>query len=90
MTIFYFYLILINLLSLAAMAQDKRLARSRRNRIPESVLLTLAFIGGSIGALLGMLLFRHKTKHLKFTLLLPCFLLLHILLALLLAGVLPL
>ncbi len=42
---------------------DKRRARKGHWRIPESVLLGFGFFGGSIGALLGMYLFRHKTKH---------------------------
>ena len=81
------YLIAVNIIAFAAMASDKKRARSKSWRIPESVLLTLAFIGGSIGALIGLLACRHKTKHLKFTILLPFFLLLHIAIALLLTGV---
>ena len=81
------YLIVINIISFAAMASDKKRARGRSWRIPESVLLTLAFIGGSLGALLGMVFCRHKTKHLKFTITVPFFLLLHIAVALLLADV---
>ncbi len=81
------YLIIVNLVSLAAMAADKKQAKSKRRRIPESVLLTLAFIGGSVGALLGMFMFRHKTRHLKFTVLFPLFLMLHVIIGLLLAGI---
>ncbi len=81
------YLIIVNILAFAAMASDKKRARKSAWRTPESVLLTLAFIGGSLGALLGMLACRHKTKHRKFTILLPLFLLLHIAIALLLTGI---
>jgi len=81
------YLAGINLAALVAMSADKKRAIGKRPRIPESVLLTLAFIGGSVGALLGMFMFRHKTRHLKFTLLFPFFLILHIVIALLLAGI---
>lgn len=53
--------------------------RARRNwwRIPESVLLLFAFAGGAVGALLGMLAFRHKTQHAKFVILVPLFIVLH-------------
>ena len=81
------YLIILNLAGLITMASDKKRAKGKRWRIPESVLLTIAFIGGSLGSTAGMLIFRHKTKHLKFTILLPLFLILHIFIALILAGV---
>lgn len=81
------YLLIINLAALIVMATDKKRAVSKLRRVPESVLLTISFIGGSIGALLGMLIFRHKTRHLKFTLQLPLFLILHIAIALLLTGI---
>ena len=45
---------------------DKLKAKAGAWRIPEKVLLGLGFLGGAIGALLGMKLFRHKTKHLYF------------------------
>ena len=44
-------------------AADKRKAKKKRWRIPEKVLLGIGFLGGAIGALLGMNLFHHKTKH---------------------------
>jgi len=81
------YLIVINIVSFIVMAADKKHAVKKQRRLPESVLLTLAFIGGSVGAMLGMLICRHKTRHLKFTLLFPLFLILHIVIALLLAGI---
>ena len=81
------YLLIINLAALKVMATDKKRAVSKLRRVPESVLLTISFIGGSIGALLGMLIFRHKTRHLKFTLQFPLFLILHIAIALLLTGI---
>ena len=77
MTYIIIYLIIVNIVAFAAMASDKKRARNKAWRIPESVLLTLAFIGGSLGALLGMFACRHKTKHRKFTVLFPLFLLLH-------------
>ena len=45
---------------------DKWKAKSGRWRIPEKVLLLAAFAGGSVGALAGMMMFRHKTKKAKF------------------------
>jgi len=56
------YLILINFIGIAAMASDKIRAMERRYRIPEGILLLFAIIGGSVGSILGMLLFHHKTR----------------------------
>ena len=56
------YLILVNFLGIASMASDKILAMEHRYRIPEAILILFAIIGGSIGSLLGMLLFHHKTR----------------------------
>ncbi len=61
------YLAIINLITLIAFAWDKRLARRKSWRISEINLITLSALGGTIGGLLGMYLFRHKTRHLKFT-----------------------
>ena len=60
------YYLCLNLFSFAAMAWDKSLAKSRRQRIPERALLLLDFLGGSLGGMIAMYLFRHKTLHLKF------------------------
>lgn len=51
----------VNLLSFLVFGLDKLLAIKGRRRIPEATLLTLSFLGGSIGAMLGMALFHHKT-----------------------------
>ena len=75
----FIYLILINALSLVLMLLDKYKARKKLWRIPEGVLLATALAGGSLGALIGMHLFRHKTKHLQFSLGIPVLLLIHIL-----------
>ena len=50
---------------------DKWKAKKNRWRVRESTLLIIAALGGSIGSLAGMYLFRHKTQHLKFTLGVP-------------------
>ena len=56
------YLILVNLAAFILYGADKALAKRGARRIPERTLLLWAWIGGSIGAFLGMRLFRHKTK----------------------------
>ena len=75
------YLLIINLVAFYLYGNDKRRAKKGRWRIPENTLLLIALIGGSIGALLGMKVFRHKTKHWKFKILVPLFLILQIALA---------
>lgn len=61
------YLLVVNLITFFLYGIDKRRAVRKAWRIPESVLIGFAAIGGSVGAFLAMLLFRHKTKHAKFT-----------------------
>lgn len=75
------YLLLINAIGLLIMRSDKRKAIKNAWRIPESTLLAVAALGGSVGCLLGMQLFRHKTKHPKFTVGVPLILALQLLLA---------
>lgn len=65
------YLIVINLISFAFFGADKRRARQHRWRIPEATLLTYSFIGGGTGSLMGMLIFHHKTRKMKFRILVP-------------------
>ena len=71
MKYFLLYLLLINALGFLLMLIDKWKAKHNRWRIPEATLMGGAAIGGSIGSLLGMYTFRHKTKHIKFTLGIP-------------------
>ena len=73
-----FLLIAVNLVSFALYGLDKLKAKKGLWRIRESTLLLVAALGGSVGALLGMEVFRHKTKHWSFKLLVPLFLILHI------------
>lgn len=75
----FIYLVLINAVSFLLMLVDKHKARKNLWRIPEATLMGAAAIGGSLGALAGMYLVRHKTKHLKFTVGIPVLLFLHIL-----------
>ncbi len=77
-----YYLLAINVLSFALMGIDKAKARQNTRRIPEKVLFLSAALGGSIGAIAGMFLFRHKTKHLSFVIGLPVILLLQLMAAL--------
>ena len=81
MKYFLWYLLLINAAAFVLMLVDKCKARKNRWRIPERTLILSATFGGSIGALLGMYTFRHKTKHLKFTLGIPAILIAQIALA---------
>ena len=74
-------LLLVNIVTFATYGIDKRKAQKGRWRIPESTLLLLAFFGGAIGALMGMRVFHHKTKHLKFKILVPLFLAMQLALA---------
>lgn len=75
------YLVIINALSLLLMLIDKFKAKKKMWRIPERVLLGVCAIGGSIGGLVGMKLFRHKTLHPQFSIGIPVMLALHIVLA---------
>ena len=62
------YLISINLIGLILMFIDKRMAIYHKRRIPENTLLFVSLIGGCFGGLMGMYLFKHKTRKLKFKL----------------------
>ena len=71
MKLLYCYLLIINAAGFLLMLADKWKAKKNRWRIRESTLLLVAALGGSLGSLAGMYLFRHKTLHLKFTLGIP-------------------
>ena len=77
-TLILIYLLIVNAVAFLLMLVDKQKAKRKLWRIPESTLLLSAAIGGSIGALAGMYTFRHKTKHLKFTLGVPAILIVQI------------
>lgn len=66
------YLIAINAIGMVLFGLDKLFSKQKGHpRIPERVLLWLARVGGGAGCWLGMLLFRHKTKHIRFKVLVP-------------------
>ena len=81
MKYFLLYLLLINAVAFLLMLVDKIKAKKNRWRIPERTLFGSALLGGSIGALLGMYTFRHKTRHLSFTLGMPAILIAQVALA---------
>ena len=64
---FLIYLGLINLITFIIYGLDKRKAKKRKLRYSESFLIGLAVLGGSVGAIIAVYFFRHKTKHKKFT-----------------------
>lgn len=72
------YLLIVNAIGLILMLVDKIKAKKNLWRIPEATLFLVAVIGGSIGSLLGMYTFRHKTKHIKFIVGMPLILALQI------------
>lgn len=78
-TVLFYYIAAINVLSFCMMGIDKWKAKRERWRIPERTLFLVSIFGGSIGSLIGMHLFRHKTKKLRFLIGLPIILVLQIL-----------
>lgn len=72
------YLLIINVIGFGSMGLDKRKAQKNRWRIPEATLFVIAFLGGSLGSVLGMHIFRHKTKHWYFRFGMPLILLLQL------------
>ncbi len=74
MKYFIIYLIIINLIAFLAMYIDKRRAKYGKWRIKEHTLFILAILGGSIGAIVGMYTFRHKTKKMRFVIGFPAIL----------------
>lgn len=72
------YFIIVNIAGFAAMGIDKHKAKAGSFRIPEATLFILALIGGSIGSIVGMFLFRHKTRHWYFLVFMPAILIIQI------------
>ena len=77
------YLLIINAAGFILMLVDKVKARKNLWRIPEATLFLVAAIGGSVGSILGMYTFRHKTKHIKFIVGMPLILAAQIVIAIL-------
>ena len=68
MKFIFIYIIFINLFLFTLLGIDKKRAKLHKWRIREKTLMCLAILGGSLGGILGIYTFKHKTKHLKFTL----------------------
>lgn len=66
MKLYLIFLLVMSLIAFITYGVDKKKAQMGAYRIKEAVLLGLGFFGGSVGALLGMQIFRHKTKHFYF------------------------
>ena len=75
------YLIVMNVLLFVLMGRDKAAARAGTRRTPETTLLALAVLGGSLGGLLSMVLFRHKSRKPAFRIGYPLILICQLLLA---------
>ena len=74
------YLLVINLIGFYVMWSDKRKAKYGKWRIPENTIFVITALGGGVGTVSGMYVFRHKTKKLKFTIGLPAILILEFML----------
>lgn len=72
------YLLVINVLGFLAMGIDKLKAKKGSWRIPENTLFMFTILGGGIGTIAGMYIFRHKTKKIKFTVGMPVLFILEI------------
>lgn len=79
------YLFLVNALGLIFMLSDKIKARKNKWRIPEATLMFFAVIGGSLGVMVGMRIFHHKTLHPKFAVGVPLILALQIIIGIVIA-----
>ncbi len=78
---FLFYLLAVNIAGFALMGADKKKAKKGAWRIPEATLFLAAIFGGSIGSILGMQVFRHKTQHWYFKYGMPAILIIQLALA---------
>ena len=72
------YLLVVTVATFAVYGWDKLCAKRNMWRVPEKILLLLALLGGSVGAMTAMAIFRHKTLHLKFRYGVPLILILQI------------
>ncbi len=76
--IFFVYLLLVNTVTFYMMGIDKKRAQNREYRIPERTLFMWSIAGGSVGSIMGMYFFRHKTRHVSFRVGLPLILVIQI------------
>lgn len=60
------YLLLINVFTLTLFGYDKDMAEKKKKRVSEKTLLLFTFLGGTLGALLGMRMYKHKTSKASF------------------------
>ncbi|WP_321420011.1 DUF1294 domain-containing protein [uncultured Methanomethylovorans sp.] len=74
------YVLVVNIISFSLMGLDKKKATRKKYRIPEKQLFLWVIMGGSLGGVLGMKIFRHKTKHPQFKYGFPLILLIHLVL----------
>ena len=82
--VYVVYYLIMNVTAFVLYGVDKKRAIKRRWRIPESVLLGIAFLGGAPGAFLAMRVYRHKTLHAIFSIGVPLMIVLHVILGILL------
>lgn len=80
-TILIIYLIIINIVGFIIMGVDKKKAIKGAWRIPEKTFFIISAVGGSVGSLLGMFIFRHKTKHWYFVVFIPLILIAQVVIA---------
>ncbi len=78
--IFIIYIVLINIITFSIFGIDKLKAVKNKWRIPEKILFLFSIIGGSVGGLLGMYTFRHKTQKTAFKFGIPVILIVQIVL----------
>ncbi len=72
-----FYYVVMNLVAFIMYGIDKSRAIKKEWRISEKSLILVSVAGGAFGALLGMHIFRHKTRHIKFQLIIPLTVIIH-------------
>lgn len=84
--IFLAFFAAMSVLTFILFGTDKAKARSGGKRVPEKVLLSACALGGAAGGLLGMIVFRHKTRKPVFIVFVPVFLALHVFIILFLEG----
>ena len=78
MYIYIFIMVIMSLIAFGIYGYDKRLAMKNKMRIKEKYLLQTAILGGAIGALIGRILFKHKTNKIYFTIVIGAALILEV------------